>query len=109
MLNAMAFGGINDHLGGGMHRYSTQPTWSLPHFEKMLYDNAQLVGLYADYDAIVHSPFARDMVAEIVGYLARRMTAEEGGYYTAEDAEIEGKEGETYLWTRRNHKRLRIC
>ena len=100
MLDAMAFGGIHDHLGGGMHRYSTEPSWSLPHFEKMLYDNAQLVGLYADYYAIVHSPFARDMVTEIVGYLARRMTAEEGGFYTAEDAEIEAKEGETYLWTR---------
>ena len=99
-LNAMAFGGIHDHLGGGMHRYSTEPTWSIPHFEKMLYDNAQLIGLYADYYAITRQPLARDMAVDLAGYLARRMTAPEGGFYTAEDADIEGKEGETYLWTR---------
>ena len=100
MLNAMAFGGIHDHLGGGMHRYSTEPTWSVPHFEKMLYDNAQLIGLYADYYAITRQPLARDMAVDLAGYLARRMTAPEGGFYTAEDADIEGKEGESYLWTR---------
>ena len=99
MLNAMAFGGIHDHLGGGMYRYSTEPTWSVPHFEKMLYDNAQLVGLYADYYAVTRQPLARDMAVDLAGYLARRMTAPEGGFYTAEDAGIEGKEGETYLWT----------
>jgi len=64
-LNAMAFGGIRDHLGGGMHRYSTEPTWSVPHFEKMLYDNAQLRGLYADYYAITQQPLAREPVPEI--------------------------------------------
>jgi uncharacterized protein len=99
-LNAMAFGGIHDHLGGGMHRYSTEPTWSVPHFEKMLYDNAQLVELYAEYYAITHQPLVRDMAVDIASYLARRLTAAEGGFYTAEDADIEGKEGETYLWTR---------
>jgi len=100
MLDAMAIGGIHDHLGGGMHRYSTEPTWSVPHFEKMLYDNAQLVGLYADYYAITRQPLARDMAADLASYLARRMTAPDGGFYTAEDADIDGKEGETYLWTR---------
>ena len=99
-LNAMAFGGIHDHLGGGMHRYSTEPTWSVPHFEKMLYDNAQLIKAYTDYYTITRQPLAREMVADIAGYLARRMTAPEGGFYTAEDADIEGKEGETYLWTK---------
>ncbi|MGA8688786.1 MAG: DUF255 domain-containing protein [Methyloceanibacter sp.] len=99
-LNAMAFGGIHDHLGGGMHRYSTEPTWSVPHFEKMLYDNAQLIGLYADYYAITRQPLARDIAVDLAGYLARRMTAPDGGFYTAEDADIEGKEGESYLWTR---------
>jgi uncharacterized protein YyaL (SSP411 family) len=99
-LNAMAFGGIHDHLGGGMHRYSTEPTWSLPHFEKMLYDNAQLIGIYADYYAITREPKARDMAVDLAGFLARCMTASEGGFYTAEDADIEGKEGESYLWTR---------
>jgi uncharacterized protein YyaL (SSP411 family) len=100
MFDAMAFGGIHDHLGSGMHRYSTEPTWSLPHFEKMLYDNAQLIGLYADYYAITRQPLARDMAADLAGYLMRRMTSPDGGFYTAEDADIEGKEGETYLWTR---------
>ena len=99
-LNAMAFGGIHDHLGGGMHRYSTEPTWSIPHFEKMLYDNAQLIGLYADYYAITRQPLARDTAVDLAGYLARRMTARDGGFYTAEDADIEGNEGESYLWTR---------
>jgi len=99
MLNAMAYGGIHDHLGGGMHRYSTEPTWSVPHFEKMLYDNAQLIGLYADYYAIRREPLAREMATDIAGYLTQRLTAPEGGFYTAEDADIEGKEGETYLWT----------
>jgi uncharacterized protein len=100
MLNAMALGGIHDHLGGGIHRYSTEPTWSVPHFEKMLYDNAQLIGLYADYYAITRQPLERDMAMDIAGYLARRMTAPKGAFYTAEDADIEGKEGESYLWTR---------
>jgi uncharacterized protein YyaL (SSP411 family) len=99
-LNAMAFGGIHDHLGGGMHRYSTEPTWSVPHFEKMLYDNAQLIGLYADSYAITRQPLARDTAVDLAGYLARRMTAPDGGFYTAEDADIEGKEGESYLWAR---------
>jgi uncharacterized protein YyaL (SSP411 family) len=100
MLDAMALGGTHDHLGGGMHRYSTEPTWSVPHFEKMLYDNAQLVGLYADYYAITHEPLARDMAVDLAGYLAKRLTAPDGGFYTAEDADIEGTEGKTYLWTR---------
>src|SRR6476660_712698 len=99
-LNAMAFGGIHDHLGGGMHRYSTELTWSVPHFEKMLYDNAQLIGLYADYYGITRQPLARDTAVDLAGYLARRMTAPDGGFYTAEDADIEGKEGASYLWTR---------
>jgi uncharacterized protein len=72
-LNAMAFGGIHDHLGGGMHRYNTEPTWSVPHFEKMLYDNAQLIGLYADYYAITRQPLARYMAIDLAGYLARRI------------------------------------
>jgi uncharacterized protein len=100
MLDAMAHGGIHDHLGGGVHRYSTEPTWSVPHFEKMLYDNAQLIGLYADYYAITRQPLARDMAVDVAGYLARQMTAPDGGFYTAEDADIDGKEGETYVWTR---------
>ncbi len=99
-LGAMALGGIHDQLGGGVHRYSTEPTWSVPHFEKMLYANAQLLGIYADLYAITRQPLARDMATDIAVYLERRMMAPEGGFYTAEDADIGGKEGETYLWTR---------
>src|SRR5262249_51601543 len=99
-LHAIAFGGIHDHLAGGVHRYSTEPTWSVPHFEKMLYDNAQLLGLYADLFAIARQPLARQMARDIVAYLTQRMMAPEGAFYTAEDAEIEGKEGESYLWSR---------
>lgn len=100
MLDAMASGGIHDHLGGGMHRYSTEPTWSVPHFEKMLYDNAQLIGVYADYYAITRQPLARVMASDLANYLAEHMTAPDGGFYTAEDADIDGKEGETFLWSK---------
>ena len=99
-LDAIASGGIHDHLGGGVHRYSTEPSWSVPHFEKMLYDNAQLLSLYAAHHAIMRDPLAREMTADIAGYLIRRMMAPDGGFYTAEDAATDGKEGESYLWTR---------
>jgi uncharacterized protein len=99
-LNAMAYGGIHDHLAGGIHRYSTEPSWSVPHFEKMLYDNAQLLGLYADLYAIARQPLARQMAGDIYVYLTRRMMTPEGAFYTAEDAEIDGKEGESYRWSR---------
>jgi uncharacterized protein YyaL (SSP411 family) len=72
-LNAIAYGGIHDHLAGGIHRYSTEPTWSVPHFEKMLYDNAQLLGLYADLYAITRRPLARTMASDIAAYLMHRM------------------------------------
>ena len=98
-LEAMGLGGIHDHLGGGMHRYSTEPSWSVPHFEKMLYDNAQLIALYAEAYAITRDPLARELATDLARYLARRMTAPGGGFYTAEDADIEGQEGETYIWT----------
>jgi len=100
ILNAIAFGGIHDQLGGGVHRYSTEPTWSVPHFEKMLYDNAQLLGAYTEYYTLTWRPIARAMATDIAGYLAARMTAPDGGFYTAEDADIDGKEGETYIWTK---------
>jgi len=99
-LAAIAFGGIHDHLGGGVHRYSTEATWSLPHFEKMLYDNAQLLGLYAEHYGITRQPLAGAMAGDIARFLTGRMMSPDGGFYTAEDAEAEGKEGETYLWTR---------
>ena len=99
-LAAIALGGIHDHLGGGVHRYTTEATWSLPHFEKMLYDNAQLLVLYAEHYGISRQPLAAAMAGDIAQYLISRMMSPDGGFYTAEDAEAEGKEGETYLWTR---------
>ena len=98
-LRAIAFGGINDQLGGGVHRYATEPSWSVPHFEKMLFDNAQLISVYSAYYSQTRAPFAGRMVSDIVGYLKSRMTAPDGGFYTAEDADIDGHEGVSYLWS----------
>jgi uncharacterized protein YyaL (SSP411 family) len=99
-LDAIAFGGIHDHLAGGFHRYSTEPTWSVPHFEKMLYDNAQLLRLYAEAFRITRNPFYREIAAETARYLEQDAMAPEGGFYTARDAQLHGVEGEGYLWTR---------
>src|SRR5712691_7041512 len=99
-LDAMAFGGIHDQLGGGFHRYSTEPSWSIPHFEKMLYDNAQLLQLYAEAFRITGLPLYREIALETAGYLGRDMMAPDGGFYTARDAQLNGVEGEGYLWTR---------
>jgi len=100
-LNAMALGGIYDHLGGGFHRYSTEKTWSIPHFEKMLYDNAQLLTIYDEAYRLTQSPLYRYIAEDVREYLIRRMAAPEGGFFTAEDAEVRGEEGVSYLWTRK--------
>jgi hypothetical protein len=100
-LNAMALGGIYDHLGGGFHRYSTETTWSIPHFEKMLYDNAQLLTIYAEAYQLTQDPFYRYIAEDMREYLTRHMAAPEGGFYTAQDAEVQGEEGASYLWTRK--------
>jgi hypothetical protein len=99
-LNAMAFGGIHDHLAGGFYRYSTEPTWSIPHFEKMLYDNAQLLRLYAGAYAITKDPVYRKVALDVGQYLRRDMMAPEGGFYTAIDSEVKDVEGAAYLWTK---------
>ncbi|HKQ25192.1 MAG TPA: DUF255 domain-containing protein [Burkholderiales bacterium] len=100
-LDAMATGGIYDQLAGGFHRYATEATWSIPHFEKMLYNNAQLLVIYADAYRLTGDPFYRMIATATADYLMTRMMAPEGGFYTAEDAAVEGKEGGSYLWTRR--------
>ena len=99
-LDAMAFGGIHDHVGGGFHRYSTEPSWSIPHFEKMLYDNAQLLGIYAHAWRITQNPLYRQVVADVADYLSREMMAADGAFYAAQDAEVAGHEGVSYLWSR---------
>ena len=98
-LDAMALGGIHDHLGGGFHRYSTEPTWSIPHFEKMLYDNAQLLGIYAQAWRITQNPLYRQVVEDIADYLLREMMAPDGAFFAAQDAEVAGEEGVSYLWS----------
>ena len=102
----MAAGGIHDQLGGGFARYSVDAQWLVPHFEKMLYDNAQLANLYLD--AFLASGDARhaDTARDILDYVLRDMTHPEGGFYSAEDADSEGKEGKFYCWTRAEMSQL---
>jgi uncharacterized protein YyaL (SSP411 family) len=102
----MAAGGIHDQLGGGFARYSVDAEWLVPHFEKMLYDNAQLVHLYLDAWLLSGEPRHAEVVRDILGYVLRDMTHPEGGFYSAEDADSEGHEGKFYCWTRRELEKL---
>ena len=98
-LDKMARGGIYDHLGGGFARYSTDERWLVPHFEKMLYDNALLASVYLEaYQATGDPEYAR-VARETLDYVLGRMTGPEGGFYATEDADSEGVEGKFYVWT----------
>lgn len=100
-LTQMARSGLYDQLGGGFHRYSTERTWTVPHFEKMLYDNAQLLEIYAREYRKSPSPLYQRILRETADFIAREMTATDGGFYTALDADTEGVEGRYYVWTER--------
>ncbi len=109
-LHAMALGGMRDHVGGGFHRYSVDGAWRVPHFEKMLYDQAQLVLAYAEAAQASGDPFYGEVAEDTLRYVMREMTDEAGGFYSAEDADsvppehagdspAHKAEGAFYLWT----------
>lgn len=98
-LDRMGRGGMYDQLGGGFHRYSTDEYWLVPHFEKMLYDQALLSMAYTETYQATGRQFYADMVKDIFTYVLRDMTSSDGGFYSAEDADSEGEEGKYYVWT----------
>ena len=100
---SMARGGMYDQLGGGFHRYSTDAKWLVPHFEKMLYDNALLSRFYLHYFQISDDMLAHDTTTGILDYVLREMTSPEGGFYSTQDADSEGHEGKFFVW---DHKEV---
>jgi uncharacterized protein YyaL (SSP411 family) len=98
-LDAMRRGGIYDHVGGGFHRYATDPTWTVPHFEKMLYDNALLAVSFLEAFQVTGEEAYAAVARDVLEYVAREMTSREGAFYSATDADSEGEEGRYFVWT----------
>jgi uncharacterized protein len=105
-LDKMAMGGIYDQLGGGFARYSTDMLWKVPHFEKMLYDNAQLISLYAEAYQLTGKTIYKETAQESLRFVFRELTATNGAFYSALDADSEGEEGKFYVWTEKELKLL---
>ena len=105
-LNKMAKGGIFDQIGGGFHRYSTDAKWLVPHFEKMLYDNALIPVNYSEAYQITKDPFYLDILRKTLDFVAREMTSSEGGFFSAYDADSEGEEGKFYVWSKSEIKNI---
>ncbi len=105
-LEKMAHGGMYDHLGGGFHRYSVDERWLIPHFEKMLYDNALLSRTYFEAYQATQKVRYRRVGEEILNYVLREMKRPEGGFYSTQDADSEGEEGKFYVWTRDEIKKV---
>ena len=105
-LDKMAAGGIRDHLAGGFHRYSTDRAWKVPHFEKMLYDNAQLADTYAEAFRQTNLPVYKMIAEEVCDFVLREMTDKRGGFFSALDADSEEVEGKSYVWSEREIDKL---
>src|SRR6188768_4057430 len=105
-LNKMALGGIYDHIDGGFARYATDKEWHIPHFEKMLYDNAQLISLYAHAYQITKNDFYKTIITETISFVERNLASPHGGYYSSLNADTEDGEGEFYAWKEPDFKKI---